>query len=238
MRQGITLNGISIWHEPFERRHSASVEYYFIRNFMIIGASRNITNTFNVITLILKKIILGLLHYNYEECNRIFDAIEDFYKGLDYLIAQDPDEFHKQISAKDIKLQEIRQLDFKFSLRKYFASLEFQDKGLKRLLRHITFNGYFLPSITESVITNDVTQSRKRIGNMYRAKKVMQYDITRDSGIVFDRSLPKALVILARFILISTKLLFTLSQKNMEYRRKLPYVQTQRFWEDFLKIKK
>jgi galactofuranosylgalactofuranosylrhamnosyl-N-acetylglucosaminyl-diphospho-decaprenol beta-1,5/1,6-galactofuranosyltransferase len=121
-------------------------------------------------------------------------------------------------------------------LREYFDSLLFQDRGLKRMIRRITFNGYFLPAKGTSIITNDIAYGTKRIGNIYRAKRVMQYDITSNRGVVFERSLSRAFIVLVRFALISIKLLFTLRQKNNEYRKKLPYVRTRRFWQDFLRL--
>jgi galactofuranosylgalactofuranosylrhamnosyl-N-acetylglucosaminyl-diphospho-decaprenol beta-1,5/1,6-galactofuranosyltransferase len=239
MKQGITLNGISIWHEPFERRHSSILEYYFMRNFMIVGASRGGTDHVHVaINMLSKKIMLGLLHYDYEECDQIFDAIEDYYKGLDWLIAQDPEKLHARVSSRKAVFQDVQELDFDLGLREYFASLFFQDHGLKRLFRRITFNGYILPANKDGIVTNDILHARKRIGNMYRAKRVMQYDITSNRGVIFERNLSKAFLIMFRFVMVSVKLLFTLRSKNNEYRKKLPFVQTRRFWDDFLRIQK
>jgi len=237
MRHSITLNGILIWHEPFERRHNSMMEYYYVRNFLIIGASRNITNkTSKVIRLLLNKTIMNLLHYNYGECNQVFDAVEDFFKGLDWLIAQDPGTLHAQISSKTDKLQDVRELNFGFHIGQYYNSLNNRDRGLKRLFRLLTVNGYFLPANRHTIVTNDITQNRKRIINMYRAKRVMQYDITTNRGVVYKRSLSKAFSIMVRFFLISIKLMFNLQRKNDEYRKKLPSVQTKRFWTEFLKL--
>jgi galactofuranosylgalactofuranosylrhamnosyl-N-acetylglucosaminyl-diphospho-decaprenol beta-1,5/1,6-galactofuranosyltransferase len=237
MRHGIALNGISIWHEPFERRHSSTVEYYFVRNFMIVMAGGNVRSPAAVvISMLLRKIVLALLHYDYDQCNQIFDAIEDYYKGLDWLTAQDPEKLHARVSSRKAVFQDIQELDFDLDLRQYFDSLEFQDQGLKRFFRRITFNGYILPTNRDIIITNDISQGRKRIGNMYRAKRVMQYDITCNRGAIFERSLSRALLVAFRFVVVSIKLFFTLQSKNNEYRKKLPFVRTRRFWDDFLKI--
>jgi galactofuranosylgalactofuranosylrhamnosyl-N-acetylglucosaminyl-diphospho-decaprenol beta-1,5/1,6-galactofuranosyltransferase len=237
MRQGITLNGIAVWHEPFERRHSSTLEYYYMRNFLIVGASENTTNnTYAVVRVILNKMVLGLLYYTYDECDLVLDSVDDYYKGLDWLVAQDPEALHVQISSRAAVFQDVRKLKFRVNLREYFDSLLFQDRGLKRMIRRITFNGYFLPAKGTSIITNDIAYGTKRIGNIYRAKKVIQYDITSNRGVVFERSLSRAFIVLVRFALISIKLLFTLRQKNNEYRKKLPYVRTRRFWQDFLRL--
>jgi galactofuranosylgalactofuranosylrhamnosyl-N-acetylglucosaminyl-diphospho-decaprenol beta-1,5/1,6-galactofuranosyltransferase len=239
MTYGITLNGISIWHEPFERRHTSTLEYYFVRNFMIVMAARDVRRPVTVaIGMLLRKIGLGLLHYDYDECDQIFDAMEDYYKGLDWLTAQDPEKLHARVSSRKAVFQDVRELDFDLGLREYFASLLFQDHGLKRLFRRMTFNGYILPANKDGVVTNDISHGRKRIGNMYRAKRVMQYDITSNRGVVFERSVPRALLIMLRFIVLSMELFFTLRFKNNEYRKKLPFVQTRYFWDDFLKIRK
>jgi galactofuranosylgalactofuranosylrhamnosyl-N-acetylglucosaminyl-diphospho-decaprenol beta-1,5/1,6-galactofuranosyltransferase len=237
MRQGITLNGIAVWHEPFERRHSSTLEYYYMRNFLIVGASENTTNnTYAVLRVLLNKIMLGLLYYTYDECHQVLDSVDDYYKGLDWLTAQDPETLHMQISSRTAVFQDVRKLKFRVNLREYFDSLLFQDRGLKRLIRRVTFNGYFLPANRNAIITNDIAYGTKRIGNIYRAKRVMQYDITSNRGVVFGRSLTRAFIVLVRFALTSLKLLFTLQRKNKEYRKKLPYVRTRQFWQDFLKL--
>jgi galactofuranosylgalactofuranosylrhamnosyl-N-acetylglucosaminyl-diphospho-decaprenol beta-1,5/1,6-galactofuranosyltransferase len=236
MKHGVALNGISIWHEPFERRHSSVLEYYFMRNFMIVGAINTPNNLFAVANVLSRKIVLGLLHYNYNECHQILDAVDDYYKGLDWLIAQDPSSLHMQKKAKSEVFMNIEELNFKVDLGQYFASLRFQDGGVKRALRRLTFNGYYLPAYKDCIVTNDVTQSRKRIGSMYRAKRVMQYDITTNKGVVFERSLLKAIQVLCRFAFVVVKMLFTLGPKNDEYRKKIPYVKTKKFWQSYLNI--
>ena len=38
MKQLILMNGICVWHEPFENKYSSFLEYYIIRNQLITNA--------------------------------------------------------------------------------------------------------------------------------------------------------------------------------------------------------
>lgn len=237
MKQGITLNGISIWHQPFERRHSSALEYYHMRNFMIIAACGTVKiHSYRMVNVFLRKIGLALLHYDYEECTQVLNAVEDYYKGPDWLISQDPERLHARISSKVTIFKDVNKLDFELNLRQYFNSLHFLDTGFKKLIRRITFNGLVLPARGDRVVTNDVTHSRRRIGNMYRAKRVLQYDITSHLGAIFERSLPRTLFVLIRVFFSALKILFTLQHKNNEYRKKLSYLKTRHFWMNYLHL--
>lgn len=237
IRHGISLNGISVWHRPFDRNHTPVLLYYFFRNFLITRVSQvSSPRALKVIRMIFGQLVINLIHYDYSQCEMIFDAVDDFYKGMDWLVSQDPAELHAKVSSKATKMSDIKDLNFPFHLTAFYRSLEFIDKGFRKIIRRITFNGLILPANRISVVTIDMSHQRKRIGSMYRAKRVLQYDITTNQGFVLERSLSKTISILMRFTMTAIKLMFTLGRKNNEYREKIPQVRTKDFWVDFLKI--
>ena len=237
IQHGISLNGISVWHRPFDRNHSPIILYYFFRNFLITRVNQiSSAQTLRVIRIILGQIVVNLLHYDYGQCEMILDAIDDFYKGMDWLVAQNPAELHARVSSKAVKFQDMKDLNFPLTLTAFNQSLQFNDSGVRKIIRRVTFNGLILPANKDSVITIDMSHHRKRIGNIYRARRVLQYNITTNQGFVLERSLSKTLSVLVRFALISIKMLFTLSRKNDEYRERIPHVRTKRFWMEYLNI--
>ncbi len=237
IRHGISLNGISVWHRPFERNHTPELLYYYFRNFLITRVSQvSSPRALKVVWMIFVQLVINLLNYDYKQCELILDAIDDFYKGMDWLVSQDPAELHTKISSKATRMREIKELDFPLQLTAFYRSLDFIDRGFGKLIRIITFNGLILPANRISVVTIDVSHQIKRLGSMYRAKRVLQYDITTNQGFVLERSISKTFCILVRFTLTALKLMFTLGRKNNEYREKIPQVRTKDFWVNFLKI--
>lgn len=94
----VLINGIGVWHEHFDNKHSALLEYYLKRNeailaaihFPELGALAN-----------MKKLLfaIGKQHLNrrYSAHRFLFLAYEDFLKGVDFFLRTDEADFHRAL---------------------------------------------------------------------------------------------------------------------------------------------
>lgn len=98
----ITMNGLCIWHEGFEGRFNAFLDYYLtIRNKLMLCAINPSLDEINPIDHILINFWEEIHKFNYKGASFFLDAIEDFMKGP---------EFYKNTDGES-NMKEKRKLD-------------------------------------------------------------------------------------------------------------------------------
>ena len=98
----ISMNGICIWHEEFEGKFSAALEYYQVnRNELILRAMH--PELYDVDCIGHMKTIFWeeVYKFNYKGANLILDAVEDYMKGPDYIFGLDGEKVMKEKKEAD-----------------------------------------------------------------------------------------------------------------------------------------
>jgi len=141
LRQGISpiaVPGICVWHEPFERKHSAGTEYYHARNCLIVNSLR--TPGYPAVKLLFRLVMGTLMRYRYLHVQMVLDGIEDFLKGPEYLMNLDPQTFNAGLPKLDIiKTDDPDEAALK-------ASDAMQDTPKRKLISMLTLNGAIFPA--------------------------------------------------------------------------------------------
>lgn len=102
----LIINGIGVWHEPFDKKDNPIMEYYNVRNQMILNALHFPDNTLNDNMYSLIRFVgKCLLHGNENLVDIAFKGFEDFLKGIDYLKSLDLEENHNMIRKYHEQLQ-------------------------------------------------------------------------------------------------------------------------------------
>lgn len=82
----ITMNGICIWHEPFEVKYSAAVERYQVfRNSLVARFATGFGQDADFLGHMKRIVRLELKKFNYTDANLVLDAFEDFLAGPEFL---------------------------------------------------------------------------------------------------------------------------------------------------------
>ncbi len=186
MKTLILMNGICVWHEPFENKYSSFLEYYIIRN-------RLIDNSYHFPGWGKKELIRELIReyrregylYRYQNVSLYMRGIRDFLKGIDFLEQTDAEELHRQIMASGYRAAPAEQLDVPFYNREYQRGCREKHSALHEAVRRLTFNGYLLPA--KHVRTVPMATARPEF--VWRAKTILFYDIVENKGFVTHRSL-------------------------------------------------
>lgn len=135
----IAVPGICVWHEPFERKHAAWIEYYHARNSLITNALRR--PDINDARLLLKLLAGDILRMRYLHAEMAIKGIADYLKGPEHLMNTDPEAVHMSLAkleTVDVPLTDgIRAALIKTEKEK--------DSPLSRALSVITLNGLFIP---------------------------------------------------------------------------------------------
>lgn len=234
MKQLILMNGICVWHEPFENKYSSFLEYYIIRNQLIDNSFH--CQWFDAKHL--KKNIMThckqeIMYYRYKNIDLYVQGVKDFLKGPEWLMAQDGEELHKKIMAAGYKAQELSTLDMPFNYPAYEANYNIVDTPKMRRKRILTLNGLFLRAKGESIVPMAAPKSIM----FYRKKRVMHYDVTSKKAFITQKSYKESLRCIGKTIALKWQVTFQLKKAQQAYRTEGLKLRTLNFWDEFLGLK-
>lgn len=231
MRHLILMNGICVWHEPFENKYSSYLEYYIIRNQLIDNAfhcswygAKQLKR--NIWTHCKQEI----MYYRYKNVDLYLQGIKDFFKGPGWLMEQDGEALHKQVMAAGYKGQDISSLPMAFNYSMYEASREIKDRRIARYKRLLTLNGLFLRSRGEGIVPMASPISIQ----FYRKGRVMHYDVTSKKAFVTERSFKKSIAYMFKVRAFMFVVPFKIKKAQRAYRTEGLKLRTLEFWKGFL----
>ena len=228
----VNLSGICLWHESFEKKRSASKDYFWNRNLFIIGSihSNGFTKKF-LMKFLAKNVMSQLFLYRYKEANLILKGAEDFLKGLDWLAKQDPVDLNKEIMRLTEKSKPLNELGFMFNVQMLEASLRSEEGRKQKLVRRLSLNGWLMPSRGENVVPaiNPI-----RI-HTFRKSRVLNYDQGTSMGYITYKSYKQALSVVRNFVRVSILVRRNFNKTVEANRNSYKSVITKDFWENYLR---
>lgn len=231
MKHLILMNGICVWHEPFENKYSSFLEYYIMRNQLIDNSfhcpgygAKNVNKT------ILGHCMREIMYYRYKNVDLYLQGVKDFLKGPGWLMKQDGEALHKNVMAAGYKGQELETLNMGFHYPTFEASYRYVDNKKAKVKRSLTFNGLFLPAKG----TNIVPMSGARPALFYRKKRVMHYDVTSKKAFITEKSFGTSMKYIFKTLGVVCVVPFKLKKAQRAYRTEGLKLRTLEFWNGFL----
>lgn len=231
----LTLNGICVWHESFDNRYASSMEYYEVRNDLIMTALHKPD-------LSPVKIAVGLLHrtvgnvvrYRYNNCALLFRGIDDFLAGPDYLMGLDTEALHRDVLAHSDKFVPLEELEKEIPFReKYHRQGLKKKKSLLSTVRIYLLNGLFLPAKGTNVVNIATVWPR----NFYRRSAVLNYDELTQKGFITRRSFKRSMAAMATIARKGWRLMRRYRAVGEAYRQAQPIMTSRSFWNEYLGLK-
>ena len=231
MKHLILMNGICVWHEPFENKYSSFLEYYIIRN-------RLIDNTFhfpNWGKKQLKKIVWRqwlseVKRYRYKNIRLHTRGVKDYLKGVDFLLNTDGEQLHKDIMAAGYKAVTMDQISKPFHYREYEDS---RNMGISRRhdrIRKLTLNGWFLPSKH----TRIVSMAQSRLETIWRAKKIVYYDVTANKAFECDKNWKEFFGTFFEVLGLTVQINFKYNKAKKDFQTRGNEIKNIKFWNRYL----
>lgn len=173
----IFLNGICIWHEAFAGKMPGMLDYYDIRNEAIINAIQCPDYTKKDFKNAVKRWMwVNISRYRYKYIDYNYKAVEDFCKGIDWLLEVDGEALHKELLSMNYKAKKIEDyIGYKGLTEEELVTGEQGDYKLPflvRLFHKVTLNGYFFPVKKDKVTVN------APYGSVYKLFRIGEYIIT------------------------------------------------------------
>ena len=124
----ITLNGLSVWHEDFQKKYSSFLYYYTMRNNILINIliEKVKYNRVKLFFNLMLRYSYNILKFRKNELRLMRRALEDLNKGSNFFKEMKPDVYHQEI----------------ISLNKQNASFFFEFyKTIKVIVKTLVFFG-------------------------------------------------------------------------------------------------
>lgn len=105
------MDGICVWHEPFEGRFRGTVDrYQYVRNFLIMNAMDDTGDNGQFMLWFERTFHIYLRAMNYDVCDLILDGLEDYLKGPKFLESVSGERLMKEKGKENEKLLPLNEL--------------------------------------------------------------------------------------------------------------------------------
>ena len=235
--QIVLLNGVCVWHEPFENKYSSYLQYYIMRNLLYDNALhfpeyKLSSFLYRLYTTTAREMI----YYRYKNIDLLFRGVRDFYGGIDFLKRTDGETLHQEILRAGYSAVPVEKIEnAAFRLPSYQKSLKQADKGIVKGFRYLTVNGYLLPAKrVKNKEVQAVSMSLCRPINFYRQKRVLHYDEASGKAFMTEKSWLSTFRVLANLFKITCISVFSFYHAMKKFRNDSRDLMNEEFWERYL----
>ncbi len=177
----ITLNGVGIWHEPFEWKYNSSSEYYNTRNYLHLCSMYCDGFTRKKAKKIARSFMNEkLCRQQYKMAKAVKMGYADYLKGIEYLWHIDPEKKHNEVCMTNYRLYSIDEINKKYGFNFTEDSITdglnksaaVQHKNYMRLFNY----GYLIPNFLKNrkIIITDYFFDKKEM--YFKSKCALHYN--------------------------------------------------------------
>lgn len=235
MKHLILLNGICVWHEPFEFKFSSSMYYYIFRNRLIDNAVRQLPYSRKEFLKDFKEqFFREVFTLRYKNARLLLDGIYDFYKGIDWLIEQDGEELNNKIIEKGYQLKYLDELSLPFQYELYEKTLQYVETKINRLKRVLTLNGLFWKAKKFAI----VPVIDPHIAYFYKVGFALNYDYVSKKGFETYRSRKEFFSLCLAYVCFKRDTNRNYDRVVKEFQERAGEMTNLDFWKKYLQMSK
>lgn len=234
-QQVINLNGICVWHEPFENKPGSHLFYYNTRNILIAHMLHfKEMRTTDALNYLRNAFFQHLLIYRYKEAELVARGVEDALRGPKWLVAQNPEGLLEDVLAQGYRKQAMDDLPIRLDYDQYLCASQGLPPETKwhRLVRRCTLNGYLCKANRDAIIPMFGPSAR----SVYRAKRVLNYDPISERGFITEKSYRDMIHVLCYYWKVRKQIKRRFNSARAEYQKQFPAMTNERFWDAYLGI--
>ena len=239
IKKVITLNGINVWHEAFDRKYSTLMENYFMfRNNIVVNMLADTGTRKLNLKFFLRRFIREIIRYDYPGAELLLDGVENLLKGPDFYKNVDTVQDLKSHAAKQTKQFSIRnEKKYETMFGDIRAAIDnWYESKWSRIVRMLTLNGHFLPScfFKDFGYAEYSYWSNSKI--YYRKRKVLAVDTNYENAALVEIDRKKCIKLLVRFAKLFVRLWSNHEKLKEEYVREYKTMTSENFWRKYLKL--
>lgn len=230
----ITMNGVAVRHDDFDNKYSMYLEYYNVRNQLVLNAAHNLSPTRNALYRLFAASFKHLVLYRYDMMPLILKAFNDYLGGVDFFLNCDEEELNSELiknSPKLLPLSDILEWD------ENMRSLpRVQNNKVMTLLALLTFAGHIIPSFLLKKEMGAAPLSMAGAHDTLFKKAVIQYQYKGETGIVTKRSFVKFLKYSIKVLAMSLKIIILNPKAKKSIFIRKSEITSMEFWRRHLDI--
>lgn len=223
----ITMNGIGIYHEAFERKISFVIDYYHLRNELVMNAAYRKGSVFGAVKRFWHEILKQLFLYRYDNCKIVIKAIDDFLKGPDFFLTMDAEQLNRELIQSTLKLVPLQRLESWNEILRNDAHLKNKKISVPMAL---TLGGHLIPFFFLKRENAAFPLSKISASDVFGRKSVIQYQLGGDDGIITQRSFLKLIQYTFMGIGASIRLIFGYSKASAGFYSRKTEITSFDFW--------
>ena len=231
----VTMNGVAVSHEDFDRKYGIYLEYYNVRNQLITLALRKKYSALGCISRLAKASAKCLFLYRYSALPAILRAFEDFLLGAEHLMALDAEELNRSLIMNNPKASALEEIPgWEPRMKESFAP-----RGasvFKKIGIVLTLGGHLIPSFMCKKQLAAFPLPDAKFGYAFRHLRTIQYQLGSDTGYEFKRSFKSFMKALGKCIALSFKILFKFGKAKRSFKRAENRITSLEFWDEYLSL--
>ena len=235
----ITLNGLCVWHEPFYKKFSNTAEnYYLPRNSAIINTIYRPDAVKETIAYFRQCMRACLIQYDYDGATLLNRALKDYFQGPDLFIGQDAEKLNKELTNYNHKMLSFQEALDEYDLEGVIAQAnENADKNkFVKFVRKVTLNGYLIPQFLYRDFKISGIGFRSRPYSYFRRRRVFNADTFSYRGYFTQIDKKKAVSLYLEYKKNIHYFRKHFRELQAEYTLRLPELETEAFWEEYLGV--
>ena len=223
------LNGVGVYHSPFEAKYNASLEYYIRRNELISNCYTTKRSGLKFFYKLVRCVGIQLVQQRYFAIPYSLKGYDDFLKGANYLASLDAEKLNSELRKgmpKTYSKAELEQMGY--DLNNFYAS-----KPRSVFLQTITLNGYLIPKCfcskkSRQIRIVDSTDCPPK--DFFMTRKTLQYNPLSKTGFFTQEKFGE--VVKTGFLLLGRafKMIFKYGEAKRSFLKKQKYLTSFEFW--------
>ncbi len=229
----ITMNGIAVYHEAFDRKVNFALDYYNLRNELIVNVLYKNLSLIGALKRVWYEVCKEIFLYRYDCCLLVFQAVKDFLRGVDFFLETDGEKENQKLmnlAPKLIPLEEIPEWEESLRCDKHKRSYKVT------LPMILTMGGQILPSVFLKKEKYGVPLSKASAVDLFGRKWAIQYQLGKEVGILTKHSTKKFIKYGLGAIGISFQLIKKYGKVKMEFQERKEEISSMIFWKKYLGI--
>lgn len=233
--KSISLLGIGVWHEEFEKKDTNWRWFYHTRNGLVTcllydRGRGGLKHAF-------REVWKALLTYRYERAEYMLDGLADVIAGCDSISGQAADELHLKLVAREKdKFRDVGRLVVPDRLDGPVHGGKF-----KRWLAKVTMNGHLVPLYFFKAGREPIDPGwqvehlrRERQFPIFLSRKVVYYEPTSGKGILCEVDHSRFFRLLFRLLFRWARLRLTYGSVRAQWRARHAEMTSPTFWKRYL----
>ncbi len=229
----ITMNGVAVRHEAFDRKTGFTLDYYNLRNELVVNSIYKKYGAFGAVKRFWYEVWKELLLYRYDNCGVVFRAVRDFLGGADFFLSCDEEKLNGELMNSVLKLQPLSEIPG------WNEKIRSDSHQKNNVLSHgivLTLGGHLIPAFMLDKMPYAIPLSKAGMADIFGRKEVIQYQLGGNVGILTKRNVKKFFYYLFWAIGISAKLLFGFKRAQNSLIMGKHKLTSMEFWKNHLGI--